>query len=428
MNSSFVRRAAALAAGGALLVSGLAATGPAQAAPGDDPAAEAASWLTTQLTDGLIQGPWGPDYGLSIDFALSLAEVGGHSSEVEAVADAVAASVDQYIAYDFPPYEEGDPHYSGQVAGATAKALRLAQAVGEGPEFGGVDLVERLETLVLTDGPVGGRIADEAFRNGEPDPDGDYANVIGQAYAASTLTAEGTATRGQDVVDFLLQQQCSDGFFRLYFNQDKEAADQSCDGGTPAESAPDTDVTALVAVLLADQAADEAIGAALDDARSWLLDSQLADGSFGGGPTTAAPNSNSTGLAGWALGTLGEDAAAAHAAAWVRAHQVQPIGSCATALDSEAGAIAYDQAALAAGHQSGITAGVQDQWRRAGAQAAPALAWAPAFTTGDLALTDPRTFHRAGSTATFTVSGLSTGEAVCLSGAGLTGVGASVGG
>ncbi|MDP3891395.1 hypothetical protein, partial [Nocardioides sp.] len=32
------------------------------------------------------------------------------------------------------------------------------------------------------------------------------------------------------------------------------------------------------------------------------------------------------------------------------------------------------------------------------------------------------------STATFTVSGLSTGEAVCLSGAGLTGVGASVGG
>ena len=63
---------------------------------------------------------------------------------------------------------------------------------------------------------------------------------------------------------------------------------------------------------------------------------QRADGSFGGGPTTEAPNTNSTGLAAWALGLTGQAAAAERAASWVRGRQAVNLagGACARGTPS----------------------------------------------------------------------------------------------
>ena len=78
-------------------------------------------------------------------------------------------------------YTTGVDYGSGRrVAGATAKALHLAQVAGQDPTaFGGVDLVARLEGLTTDTGRSAGRIARTRATYG------DYANTIGQAFAAS---------------------------------------------------------------------------------------------------------------------------------------------------------------------------------------------------------------------------------------------------
>ena len=99
---------------------------------------------------------------------------------------------------------------------------------GKNPRaFGGVDLVTQLEGRVATAAPITGRIED-AY-----DPTdqfgGDFANVIGQAYAAQALAPGGSAKAGAATA-FLLQQQCAKGYFRQYFTADKTRPDQSCQG------------------------------------------------------------------------------------------------------------------------------------------------------------------------------------------------------
>jgi len=96
---------------------------------------------------------------------------------------------------------------------------------------------------------------------------------------------------------------------------------------------------------------------AIADGLRWLVRHQKANGSFGGGPTTSAANSNSTGLAAWALARGGKCRAADNATDWV------------AGLRKRSGAIAYDRKA----YRAGITDESLDQWRRATSQAAPSL-------------------------------------------------------
>jgi len=308
-------------------------------------------------------------------------------------------------------------------AGATAKALHLADVAGQDPTaFGGTDLVARLEGLTTDSGPSAGRIADQSEY-------GDYANTIGQAFAASGLHAAGS-TEATAATAYLLDQQCADGWFRLLFTTDATAADQSCDGGLASgASTADPDTTSLAVILLADQADDPTVAAALAKAEAWLLDQQDDDGSFGGGTSTEAANSNSTGLAGWALGLRGHTAEAERAAVWVRGLQAADTAPCTTALTGETGAIAYDAAAFETGRAEGITDGTADQWRRASAQALPVLRWAPA-TTAAYGVTGPTGFVRAGTTVSLEVTGLPAAADACLSNnAGtqaLTGTGATL--
>lgn len=401
---SLLQRAGAVVTAAVLATTTL--SGPAAAAVDPAPVEAGSAWLGGELTDGLMHNPnFGgfDDYGLSIDAAFALAAVGGHAATVEQISDAIAAHVDSYTTgVDFGS--------SDVYAGAVAKAVVMAQTAGADPtSYGGVDLVDRLEGLVSTDPTTLGRIEDQSDF-------GDYANVLGQAFAAQGLEAAGSA-RAADALAFLLQQQCSEGYFRLNFTADKEAVDQSCDGGDDAASAPDTDATAAVMIALAGQAADPVVGAALDDAEAWLLATQRANGSFGGGPSTEAPNANSTGLAAWALGDRGETAAAEEAAVWLRALQTANVGGCTPWADRDLGAVAYDRASFLEGRADNITDATSDQWRRASAQTLPALTWAPHQAAATAPVTAERAgqydYFAAGSKVPVEVTGLTPGDLAC---------------
>jgi hypothetical protein len=348
------RTAAVLAAG----TLALTVAGPAQAAPDDT----SARWLTRQLTDGLIHNDqFGgfDDYGLTADTAFALKAIGGQRDDVRDIRRALARNVDSWTTgVDFGS--------SDIFAGSTAKAVVLAETTGADPRnFGGVNLVRRLNRLVSGDRPTVGRIQDQTAGD-------DFANVIGQAFAAQGLSVAKSG-KADEAVRFLLRQQCASGYFRLNF-ADKDAADQTCDGGDRrTTSVPDTDVTALAVLALeAVPRQTRAVRAAVADGARWLVRRQKNNGSFGGGPATEASNSNSTGLAGWALGETGACRAAAKAARWVRGLQVSGDVS-GTPLAGEKGAIAYDRSRFAAGRADGIGSADRDQWRRATAQAAPSL-------------------------------------------------------
>ena len=345
-------RTAAVLAAGTLVVT---MAGPAQAAPDD----ASARWLTRQLTGGLIHNDQFEfdDYGLTADTAFALAAIGGQPGAVRDIRTALAQHVDSWTTgVDFGSTDV--------FAGSTAKAVVLAQTTGADPRaFGGVNLVQRLSRRVSATAPTVGRIQDKTTGT-------DFANTIGQAFAAQGLSVAGSG-KADEAVRFLLQQQCSPGYFRLGFSA-KTARNQTCDGGDPATtSAPDTDVTALAVLSLrAVPRKTAAVRTAITDAVGWLKRRQKVNGSFGGGPATEASNSNSTGLAGWALGETGACGAAVKAARWVRDLQVAGDVS-GTPLAGEVGAIAYDRSRLVAAQGEGITD--RDQWRRATAQAAPAL-------------------------------------------------------
>ncbi len=414
MSKLHSRRVGALLAAGAVTAAVLSPTSATAAGgPTTGPSAAAVSWIGGQLDGGLFPGQYGPeypDYGLTIDAGLSTVAVGGSDAVVQEIAAAIEENLDQYISYNFP---DGETVYYGDVAGATAKAATLAQSTGADPtDFGGVDLVERLETLTIDGGATAGRIFDTA----QDEPDYAYANTIGQSFAARALT-EADSPEAAAATDFLLAQQCSEGFFRLSFSA-PDAADQTCDGD-PA-SAGDTDVTAFALLALAEQAGDPDVDTAIAATVGWLEDTQAEDGSFGGGVATEAPNANSTGLAGWALGEAGAGDSAADAAAWVAALQAPADTDCVTGpLAAEAGALAYDQAAYDEGVADGISPERGDQWRRTTAQALPVLQHLDGVAAVDgLRLTGPRGFQRASSDVGMTVRGLGAAGDACVTGPG----------
>lgn len=384
----------------------------AVAATDPRPVDQGAGWLTSQLTSGLVHNSQYnfDDYGLSADVAIALNAVGGHAATVNQISNAVAQHVESYITgtdFGYP----GDEY-----AGATAKTLVLAEEAGADPRSYGpnkVDLVTRLESMVSSSGPTTGRLEDKV--DPKDSSGADYANTLGQALAARGLTLAGSG-KAASVRRFLLEQQCTPGWFRLEFSA-KTKKDQSCAGSSA--STPDPDATSYSVIMLQPLAARHpAVAAAVDRAGRWLLTQQMADGAFGGSAPTTAVNANSTGLAGWALRLLGHRAAARRAAVWLRAHQAHDAGTCTTKLATQTGAVAYDSSALAKGRRKGITADTQDQWRRTSAQSLPGLLRAPSASRA-LALGGPVGFVRARSAMTLHVRGLAPGDTGCLTGRGV---------
>lgn len=379
-------RGGVLAATGAL-VSGALLVAPAAQADPSPSSASATTWLKGQLTNGLIvnQQYGSADYGLSID--TGFAELAsGDTATATQIRDAVAAQVADYISGD----AFGDT--GSTYAGAVAKALAYAEVSGATPtSYGGVDLVTRLESVTA----ASGRIADTSSY-------GDFANTVGQAYAAQGL-ATAKSVEAPAATSYLLRQQCPAGFFRLALG------DAACGDN----SAPDTDTTALTVLTLQSQSADPAVKNALDKAVAWLKSTQAADGSHVGGASTSTPNTNSTGLAAAALGSACQVDAANQAAAYVRKLQV-PAGQSG-ALAGSVGAVAYDGAALSAAQSAGITTTTSDQFRRATSQGGLGLSWDPAANP-TVQVTAPTGFVKGRSNATVTVTGAAAGERVCLTG------------
>jgi len=347
----------------AALATGLVAAGPsASAAQKPINPDTSATWLSKQLTGGVVHNDQFDfdDYGLTADVGFALAALEGNGPTLRQVTKALSKHVDSWTTgVDFGS--------SDVYAGSTAKALVFAQTVGKNPrKFGGTNLVRQLTALVSTTGPTKGRVQDRSTT-------GDFANTIGQSFAATGLM-NAKADAGKSALKFLLKQQCTKGFFRLELS-DKSAADQSCDGAPKADRAPDTDATALTLInLLSLERPSPKARDAAHKAISWLRKSQKADGSFGGGPSTEASNANSTGLAGWALASADWCPNAARAARWLTKLTVTS-DEAGTKLARQKGAVGYDRKAFKAALTDGITKDTRDQWIRATAQAAPALVY-----------------------------------------------------
>ena len=393
------RRAAGLVAASSLALTVVApsatAAPPTTTGNTDDTAITVAGkWLEGELTDGLIDAGGFTDFGLTLDTGFALDQAGDKSG-VATVNRAFQPVINDYISGD----AFGDK--GSTYAGSVAKAATFARAAGANPtSYGGVNLVTRLEERVSAAAPIVGRIEDRSSF-------GDYANTLGQSYAVRALT-EAKSQRAADAVAFLLAQQCTSGFFRQDFTKDKAAAAQGCTEGQ-AGSEPSVDATALAVVNLVEgDAKGPGVNAAVDNATDWLVTQQKKNGSFAG-------NTNSTGLAGWALGLVKDRTAAAKAATWVRKQQPVDTSRCRSALTKDKGAIAYEAKAVKAARNNGLTDGdVRGQWRRATAQAMAVLQWAPAATDA-LRVTMNRTSAEAGDKVRVKVWGLAPGERACVS-------------
>ncbi|GAA3807329.1 hypothetical protein [Nocardioides panacisoli] len=404
MSPNILRRTGAIALSGAV-AAGLTLAGPAAHAATDHrPANMAAGWLAGELVDGALQSSFGgPDWGLTIDAGLAFEEVGGHEAELSSIAAAVEGHVADYVTGD--SFGDADSTYSK----ATAKAAYFAESVGADPTaFGGDDLMTRLGATLQ----ASGRIKDISAY-------GDYANVIGQAFAARVLVDQASSSAGA-ALSFLLSQQCAAGWFRQDFthvgadpaNFDPgTATDAPCSAGADVESTPSVDTTALTVMLLEPLAGtDQDIAAALSGAVDWLQSAQRTNGSFDDGGDIG-PNANSTSVAAWALRVAGADSAAARAATWVRALQIGET-ACDGAATVDEGAVAY----TAADYKAAVAGGVTDRAKfdRVATQAVPALLAAPAATT-NLKLGGAPSFLDGGTKQKLSPSGLAPGERGCAS-------------
>lgn len=334
------RHTAIAALAGALLVAGVTTGVTTAAAAGDaggDAAAHAGAFLERELARGGhvfdYPGTEQADYGVTIDAVLALAATGTGPAEAAAATAAVEKHLDDYLGPSFGPTE--------LYAGPLAKTALLAMTMGEDPhDFSGRDLLDDLAALQTAEG----RYADRTAYT-------DTSNTFTQGLALTALVRAGEDPPATGV-DFLLDQQCGDGGFRLFV----ESPDCTSD--------PDATALATIALLALDQ---PAAAKGLD----YLAGRMDADGGIGGGVGAESANTNSTGLAATTFAAGGRAADRERANAFVARLQ---LGCSAPA--AARGAIAYDADAYAALVAAGADAQVSDQERRATSQAAFGLSGA----------------------------------------------------
>ncbi|RBM23863.1 prenyltransferase/squalene oxidase repeat-containing protein [Streptomyces sp. PT12] len=336
-----LRRAAAallpatLLASAALALTGTAAGADAasgtQAPDGiENPAAAAAAWSVSRLTEGTHASG---DHGLTADIVLGLAATGTAGDAQRAATDWLAANAGDYIT-------RGAPDSGTVFAGGTAKLALVAAAEHRDPsDFGGHDLT----------GLLLGRLQDTG-RFTDAGPTGDMSNQFTQSLAVLALDRTGDVPGA--AVDFLASTRCADGGYPLSLRRN------------PSRCTSDTDSTGLAvqALLAVGRTADA------EPALDWLEAGQRENGGFGY-DATSDPNSNSTALAVQALVAGDREEAAGEGIAWLRSMQVGCAGPAA-----DRGAVGYMEPVA-----DGMAL-------RATAQVIPALAGVP---LGDIDAADP---------------------------------------
>ena len=411
-------RSAAVALSTVALGAGLLAAPPASAEPSSalraakasastdsTPSTIAAQWLADELTNGLIVGENGPDFGLTIDTGMALSTVVDQGAVNAAITTAVEARIGDYI---------GDGTKESY-AGPLAKAAVYAKVAKQNPaSYGGVNLIARLEERtadVPADPAAEPQAAAIAGRIFDKSEFGNYANVVGQSYAVRALT-QSRSTEAAAARDFLLKQQCASGYFRTSFEK-ANVPNQACTEGAPGSEA-DPDATALAVInLVESDDKTPAVMAALDKAGAWLVDRQRNSGAFRAAAPISKINTNSTAIGGFALGLLRERDAALKAALWVRKNQPVDKYKCRTALTKDTGAVAYRKDRVKDSSTTGIPAAARDEWRRATAQAILGLQFAPP-SKDDLKIVSVRKSARAGERVQFRVFGLAPSESACM--------------
>ncbi|WP_439657448.1 hypothetical protein ACSHWB_34350 [Lentzea sp. HUAS TT2] len=358
----------------AALVSGTAA------AAGDREAAHAASaWLSRQLRpDGTLENPLGgalPDHGLMLDLVFAM-----HASGDGALAEPIVDFLDtgghatDYFTWDGLVPDSGFDQII--VGGAAAKTLLAAQISGHDPrDFDGHDMIAETKAAIRRSGVDAGRISDYSKNPEWSDMVSNNANMFGQALAVIGLAAAGE--NDQLALDKMLTQQCSEGYFRIFFGYlttPDGVRVSSCDEGKAEGAAsPDGDTTglALSAMLAAKRAGAANLDQPIARTVKWLKDNQVTGGGWGGGVGTEAPNTNSTGLIVQALADAGgAESQVDSGVAFLKSAQAKD-SDADTALAGHLGAIAYNPASYVAAREGGIS-GI-DTWIRASAQASLGL-------------------------------------------------------
>lgn len=299
-----IRRVLTVSLSLAFAISSAAAAVPAMAAPARPTTSQAAAgWLARQMTDRshftiVFDGVTYPNQGGTIDAIFAFAATGtANDYGTRATSWLERPGVlSNYI---------GDGTTSSY-AGATAKVALAAEVRGVNPDsFGKVNLLGRLAKLLTKSG-----------RYSDHSSSGDFSNAFSQALAILAVSRHGHVP--VKAVNFLVASECASGGFPLDFGQ------KTC--------IPDPDATGMdVQALLA---AGRSIAA--ERGLHWLAKVQRADGGFATS-ASAAPNANSTGLAGEALAA----GKWLHRAGLARQFLLSIQVGC-SAKASERGAIAYD--------------------------------------------------------------------------------------
>jgi len=411
-------RTAAVALSTAALGVGVLAAPPASAEPSpalrsakaaantdSTPSTIAAEWIADELTNGLMTGASGPDFGLTIDTGMAVSTVARQGATVTAINNALEPRIAEYV---------GDGTEESY-AGPLAKAAAFARTAKKNPtSYGGINLITRLEERTAdvpadpAAEPQAAAIAGRVFDKSEF---GNFANVVGQSYAVRALTLANSAEAGA-ARDFLLKQQCASGAFRLNFDN-ADVPNQGCTDGV-AGSEADPDATALAVINLVESGdKSAAVTAALAKANTWLDARQRNSGAIRSAGQGAQINTNTTALGGYAMGLLKNRDAALKAALWVRKNQPVDKYKCRTALTKDTGAVAFRKDRANGAKTSGIPADARDEWRRATAQAILGLQFAPA-SKDKLRIVSVRKQARAGDRVQFRVFGLAPSESACM--------------
>lgn len=198
------------------------------------------------------------DGGNTIDAILGLDGAGVGLDQADASTDYLAAHVDDYVGYPDPAGSPTAETYAGPLG---KLVIGVVAQGGDPTDFGGQDLIARLQGLMTADG----RFSDKSNYGDPSNPTGDYSNTIGQALDVIAI-GRATTSVPQVAGDYLLDQQCTDGGFR----GNLDVAGAACTS--------DADATAFAA-----QAVIGLLGEgdpAAVDALEWLKSHQAANGGF----------------------------------------------------------------------------------------------------------------------------------------------------